>query len=143
LHTSTLLTDGTFGPATLIPELNSVAADPGVMVRFDGLEAFFYSGRSGGIGGQDLWTATRETIFDAWSAPENLGPLLNSAGIDQRPYVASDRQTLFFWLRSRGRLWCRGFVRNHSHKKLRTGQSQRRFCARIPRLGGPRHDDDL
>ena len=66
------------------------------MVRFDGLEAFFFSGRSGGIGGQDLWAATRETVFDAWSAPENLGPLVTSAGIDQRPYIASDRQTLFF-----------------------------------------------
>jgi hypothetical protein len=96
LYASTLLADGTFGPATLIPELSSVAADPGLMIRFDGLEAFFFSGRSGGTGGQDLWTATRETIFDAWSAPENLGALVNSAGIDQRPYLSSNRESLFF-----------------------------------------------
>ena len=96
LYTSSLLADGSFGPATLIPELSSTAAEPGLMVSHTGLEAFFYSGRPGGSGGQDLWTATRETVFDAWSAPVNLGPTVNSATVDQRPYLASDRQTLFF-----------------------------------------------
>lgn len=96
LYVSERLPDGTFGPSTLIPALSSVAADPGMMVGFNGLEAFFYSGRAGGIGGQDLWTAVRETIFAPWSVPANLGPLVNSAGIDQRPYIASDRRTLYF-----------------------------------------------
>jgi hypothetical protein len=96
LYRSTLLTDGTFGPATLIPELSSVAADPGLRVSFTGLEAFFFSGRPGGVGGQDLWTATRQSVFDPWSPPLNLGPLVNSTAIDQGPCLASDRQTLFF-----------------------------------------------
>ena len=96
LYTSSLREDGTFGPALLIVELSSAAADPGWMLSFNGLEAFFFSGRPGGSGGQDLWTATRETVFDPWSAPVNLGRLVNSATIDQRPYLASDRQTLFF-----------------------------------------------
>ena len=65
------------------------------MVRFDGLEAFFYSTRPG-FGMTDMWTTTRETVFDPWSAPVNLGYLLNGPGIDQRPYVASDRRTLYF-----------------------------------------------
>ena len=96
LYTSSLLADGTWGPATLIAELSSTVADPGLRVSHTGLEAFFFSARPGGRGGQDLWTATRETVFDAWSGLENLGPLVNSAGIDQGPYLASDRQTLFF-----------------------------------------------
>jgi hypothetical protein len=96
LYSSTLRKDGTFGPAALIAELSDVAADPGMMVDFTGLEAFFYSGRPGGVGGQDLWTATRQSVLAAWSSPVNLGPLVNSATIDQRPYIASDRQTLFF-----------------------------------------------
>jgi hypothetical protein len=95
-YVSELLPEGTFGPARLIPELSSVVADPGLMVAFNGLEVFFFSTRSGGIGGPDLWTAVRETVFDNWSPPVNLGPLVNSAGIDQRPYIASDRQTLYF-----------------------------------------------
>jgi hypothetical protein len=96
LYSSTLRRDDTFGPATLITELSDVAAEPGLMVSVTGLEAFFYSGRPGGIGGQDLWTATRRSILAAWSSPVNLGPLVNSAEIDQRPYIAYDRQTLFF-----------------------------------------------
>jgi hypothetical protein len=67
-----------------------------MMVSHTGLEAFFYSARPGGRGGQDLWSATRETVFDPWSALENLGQTVNSGAVDQRPYLASDRQTLFF-----------------------------------------------
>jgi hypothetical protein len=96
LYASTVLTDGTFGPATLISELSSAAADPGMRVSHTGLEAFFFSGRPGGRGGQDLWTATRETVLDSWSAPVNLGAVVNSATIDQGPYLASDRKSLFF-----------------------------------------------
>ena len=96
LYMSTLLADGTFGPATLIAELSSTTAEPNLTVSHTGLEAFFQSARPGGSGGQDLWTATRETVFDAWSGLENLGPSINSATVDQRPYLASDRQTLFF-----------------------------------------------
>jgi hypothetical protein len=95
-YVSDLLPDGTFGPATLIQELSSPMADPGLMVAFHGLEAFFFSNRPGGSGGQDVWTATRKTAFDLWSAPLNLGPLVNSSGIDQRPYIASDLRTLYF-----------------------------------------------
>jgi hypothetical protein len=96
LYVSELLPNGTFGPAALIPGLNSAAAEPGLAVTVDGLEAFFYSGRPGGVGGQDLWTATRHTVLHPWSVPVSLGPLVNSTGIDQRPYPASDRRTLYF-----------------------------------------------
>src|SRR5262249_10583246 len=57
IFVSNLLPDGTFGPATLVPELNSTAADAGASVRFDGLEVFLYSRRPGGLGASDLWTA--------------------------------------------------------------------------------------
>ena len=98
LYVSDARPDGTFGPARLILELSSVAADPGIMVSADGLEAFFYSTRSdlGAFGAADMLTATRDTVFDLWSAPRNLGSMLNTLGTDQRPYLASDRRTLFF-----------------------------------------------
>jgi hypothetical protein len=95
-YVSELLPDGTFSSARLIPELSSTVADVGLIPRFDGLEVFFFSSRSGGFGGQDLWAATRKTVLDPWSAPENLGPLVNSGVTDQRPYIAPDRQTLYF-----------------------------------------------
>jgi hypothetical protein len=98
LYVSELHPDGTFGPATLIEELSSGVADPGMMVSADGLEAFLFSTRSGfpALGAADMWTATRPTVFDLWSAPSHLGALLNTTGTDQRPYLSSDRLTLFF-----------------------------------------------
>jgi hypothetical protein len=96
IYVSDLLPDGTFGPAVLLPELSSAALDGGFSVRFDGLEAFFISTRPGGIGGADLWTATRETVFDLWSVPVNLGPLVNSVAQENDPHIAADRETLYF-----------------------------------------------
>lgn len=96
IYVSNLQPDRTFGPATLVPELNSAALETGISVRFDGLEVFFSSSRSGGFGGVDLWTATRDTVFDPWSAPTNLGPLVNSVAQEDEPDIASDRETLYF-----------------------------------------------
>ncbi|HKA19295.1 MAG TPA: hypothetical protein VKN18_13480 [Blastocatellia bacterium] len=96
IFVSDLLPDGTFGPATPTSELNSTASDAGASVRFDGLEVFFYSRRPGGIGASDLWTATRNTVFDPWSMPINVGALVNSIDLDFDPHIASDRKTLYF-----------------------------------------------
>jgi hypothetical protein len=40
--------------------------------------------------------ATRETVFDAWSEPINLGSPVNTELVDVQPYISSDRETLFF-----------------------------------------------
>jgi len=96
IFVSDLLPDGTFGPATPVLELNSPAGDAGTSVRFDGLEVFFYSRRPGGLGASDLWTATRDRVFEAWSTPINLGALVNSVDLDFDPHIASDRRTLYF-----------------------------------------------
>lgn len=96
IFVSNLLSDGTFGSATPASELNSTASDAGASVRFDGLEVFFYSRRPGGLGASDLWTATRNTVFDPWSTPINLGALVNSVDLDFDPHIASDRKTLYF-----------------------------------------------
>jgi hypothetical protein len=96
IFVSNLLADGTFGTAVVIPELDSTASQRGISVRFDGHEVFFMSSRSGGSGGFDLWTATRKSVLDPWSAPTNLGPLVNSVAGDFDPHIASDRATLYF-----------------------------------------------
>jgi len=96
IYVSDLLADGTFGPAILVPELSSPQVEPGVSIRFDGLEAFLFSARPGGQGAFDLWTATRETVFHPWSEPTNLGPVVNTAFNENAPHIASDRQTLYF-----------------------------------------------
>jgi hypothetical protein len=35
-------------------------------------------------------------VLAPWSTPVNVGPLVNSIAGDQRPYIASDRETLYF-----------------------------------------------
>jgi hypothetical protein len=97
IYVSDLLPDGTFGPARLVPELSSPQPEPGVSVRFDGLEAFLFSARPGGQGAAfDIWTSTRDSVFAPWSVPTNLGPGVNTAFSENDPHIASDRRTLYF-----------------------------------------------
>jgi hypothetical protein len=96
IYVSQLLPDGSFGTATLVPELSSPSNDQRPAVRFDGLEVIFFTNKALSLGSFDLWGATRQTVFDSWSAPTNLGGVVNSTGSDQNPYLGSDRKTLYF-----------------------------------------------
>ena len=88
--------DGSFGPAVLVFELSGLGNTRRPSVRHDGLEIFLSSERSGIPNSQDLWVATRETAFDVWSDPINLGSPVNTGLVDVQPYISSDRETLFF-----------------------------------------------
>jgi hypothetical protein len=96
IYVSELQPDGSFGEAVFIPELNSAQSDQRPSVRFDGLELFLSSDRVGSLGLSDLWVSTKETVFDAWASPTNLGAAVNSSFADMQPSIAADRQTLFF-----------------------------------------------
>ena len=96
LYVSEQTADGSFGAAVLVPELSSLGKPRRPSIRHDGREIFFNSNRPGSINTFDLWVATRETVFDAWSEPINLGSTLNSGPLDVQPYISSDRETLFF-----------------------------------------------
>jgi WD40-like Beta Propeller Repeat len=86
-----------FGPARPISELNDAAAnDIQPNVRKDGREIVFSSNRSGTLGGQDLWIATRRSVAHRWSAPVNLGSAVNTAAAETRPSFSWDAQTLYF-----------------------------------------------
>jgi WD40-like Beta Propeller Repeat len=89
--------DMSFGQATPIAELNDAGAnDIQPNVRKDGREIVFSSSRAGGAGGQDIWSATRASVEDAWSAPVNLGPNVNSSLAESRPSLSWDAQQLLF-----------------------------------------------
>ena len=97
IYVSTMQSDGTFGPASLVEGLNTTSIDarPNVRER-DGLEVFFDSNRPGGSGPFDLWTSTRASVSDPWSPPTNLGPLVNSSVTEQRPSLSWDGTALYF-----------------------------------------------
>jgi len=87
----------TFGAATPIAELNDAGAnDIQPNVRKDGREVVFSSSRSGGVGGQDIWAATRDSVNDPWSAPVNLGGNVNTNLGESRPSLSEDAEQLLF-----------------------------------------------
>jgi hypothetical protein len=88
--------DGSFARATLVAELNTLSADFMPNVRRDGLEIVFNSNRPGGLGGQDIYTATRRHVSDPWSAPINVGPNVNTAGNETRSSLSGDGKRLHF-----------------------------------------------
>lgn len=88
--------DGSWGTATLVNELNALgASDARPNVRLDGLEIVFDSTRNGGP--PQIYTATRSSISDPWSAPELLGPNVNSPAFSQsRASISRDGKRLYF-----------------------------------------------
>ncbi len=88
---------GVFGPAEGLAGVNSPTANDGQPnLRRDGLVLFFFSTRPGGLGMQDLYSATRASVHEPWSTPVNLGPLVNSPAPDTRPSLSWDGTTLYF-----------------------------------------------
>jgi hypothetical protein len=88
--------DGTFGPASPVAELNSAATDIQPNVRKDGLEVVFASNRRAGTD-QDIWTATRDSVDDPFSAPVRLGDTVNTTVANEtRPSLSWDATRLLF-----------------------------------------------
>lgn len=83
------------GMAELAPGLNTANDDFRPNVRLDGREIVFDSDRAGGLGGFDLWTASRDGIGDGWQTPSNL-MLLNSAANETRASLSGDGLTMVF-----------------------------------------------
>src|SRR6266699_391162 len=70
----------TRGPAVLVSELS-------------------YPGRPdtpGGANAFDIWVSTRRSTHDAWSAPVNLGPPVNTSFAEFQPDLSHDGRTLLF-----------------------------------------------
>ena len=72
IYVSDQRADGTFGARSLVSGLNTATDDTMPNLRKDGLEVVFASTRAGGAGSFDIWTSSRSSVFDAWSAPVNV-----------------------------------------------------------------------
>ena len=82
-------------PVNMGPAVNSSAYDAEPWLSTDGLALFFCSNRPGGSGGFDMWVTTRRSQAAAWSPPVNLGPLINTSGIEGVPFLTPDQKTLY------------------------------------------------
>lgn len=87
---------GAFQEPELVEGVNSAGQDGQPFLSDDSRELYFYSNRAGGFGGNDIWVASRTKAKDAWGAPTNLGPNVNSAAPETRPSLSSDGATLYF-----------------------------------------------
>lgn len=76
-------------------EVNTSSLDGCPIQSPDGRSLYMASNRPGGLGGLDIWVASRESRHDPWGAPENLGEPVNSAADDFCP-TPIRRGGLFF-----------------------------------------------
>jgi len=93
-------------PVNLGSTVNSSYPDWDPDISADGLSLYFadyLNPRPGGNGGWDIYVATRLTLFDPWSEPMNIGPIINSSANDACPNISIDDLIFFFTsLRSGG-----------------------------------------
>jgi hypothetical protein len=100
LYESRMLIDGSFDPGMPISELNTPGDvnDRQPNVGRNGLEIVFASNRDAdGVG--DIWTATRNSVYEAWSPPVNLSdtvPFSTAAAGESRPSLSWDGKRLYY-----------------------------------------------
>jgi Tol biopolymer transport system component len=90
----TAVTCSPFGAVTPLG-INAVENDGYPWPSSNGLELYFASYRPGGLGGSDLWVATRPDTASPFGAPVALAAV-NSATNDREPSLSQDGRTLFF-----------------------------------------------
>ncbi|MCB0548523.1 MAG: PD40 domain-containing protein [Phaeodactylibacter sp.] len=83
----TLTSDPFRGP------MNTALGD-GTPFFFNDTLLYFSSRRPGGYGGLDLYYSSYSK--GRWSAPKNLGPVINTAYDETTPFLARDGKTLYF-----------------------------------------------
>jgi Tol biopolymer transport system component len=84
-----------FSNATPLSGVNSTVNEGRAILSNDELAIYFASERPGGVGGMDLWVATRSDREDAFSEVTNLAGL-NSSSLDQDPILSADERELIF-----------------------------------------------
>ena len=84
-----------FGPPQLVDELNSTSDEGGLTLSTDGLELILTSNRPGGLGGRDLYIATRASQSDLFSPPRRLDGL-DTAENEIDPAFSPDGSELYF-----------------------------------------------
>ena len=95
LFISYLSADGWSSPENMGPNFNTEFWESAPSLSPDKRDLYFTSNRPGGYGGNDLYVSHRMEN-GRWSLPENMGPLINTAGDESAPFIHADNSTLYF-----------------------------------------------
>lgn len=88
-------TNGQFTEATNLRSLNTSVSDCGPVPGPNENYVIWQSHRPGGFGSVDLYISFADGK-GGWTAPKNLGPAINTSGIEAAPKLSSDYKYLFF-----------------------------------------------
>ena len=94
LFISYLTKNGWSSPENMGPNFNTEFWESAPSLSPDKRDLYFASNRPGGYGGNDIYVSHREN--GRWSAPENMGPAINTAGDESAPFIHADNNTLYF-----------------------------------------------
>jgi sugar lactone lactonase YvrE len=83
-------------PKNLGSIINSEYHDVTPALSPDGLTLLFASDRPGGVGGLDIWVASRDTVDGEWAEPVPLDENINSPFNEAIPSLSADGSTLYF-----------------------------------------------
>jgi hypothetical protein len=89
-------------PTKLGPYINTSSEELNASISADGLSFYFISSRAGGVGGRDIWVASRATTDDDWGEPVNLGPIINTPAGEWGVSISYDDLSLYFDTRQSG-----------------------------------------
>jgi outer membrane protein OmpA-like peptidoglycan-associated protein len=82
-------------PENLGKNINTEFWESSPSLSPDNRVLFFSSNRPGGFGGKDLYISYRGSD-GKWSAAQNLGPDINTAGDELAPFIHPDNQTVYY-----------------------------------------------
>jgi outer membrane protein OmpA-like peptidoglycan-associated protein len=95
LYISYLTADGWSVPENLGDSINSEFWESAPSLSPDKRDLYFASRQPDGFGGSDIYVSHR-LLNGRWSAPENLGPTINTIGDEGTPFIHADNQSLYF-----------------------------------------------
>ncbi len=95
LYISYLTPEGWSTPENLGYTINTETWESAPSLSPDKRDLYFASRRADGYGGSDIYVSHR-LPNGRFSEPENLGPIINTAGDESCPFMHADNQTLYF-----------------------------------------------
>lgn len=104
LFVSLVQPDGRFARPVNVPALNSPQEEISPWLAPDNQTLYFSSGRTGGLGENDIWMSRRlDDSWLKWSPPQNLGPDINTTQADMNLAVDATGRMAFMSLGERGK----------------------------------------